>query len=210
MAVHVPPVHSMDDETLMRHLEEQHPGDLKLEFKAEPDREERRLRNPEVWRTYHDAVHRLAVQPYQHEHTGGPMEYDRNKLIYDDRPEQIWVVVRAGDSDHVAEAHNTPEGAALAEARGDLPWGTEAVEVTLHRPSLRPIYGGPTLLEALWNEMDSLMERLMTGQTNEDGGDRFRAEELAWVIAIVTNAYNPSMDMVRAEAMTRWNEAQAE
>lgn len=83
-----------------------------------------------------------------------------------------------------------------------------------HRPrnpeSLTPIYGGPTLLEALWNEMDRLMEALMTGQSSEDSGDKFRAEELAWVLAIVTNPYEPSMDRIRAETMDRWNAAQEE
>jgi len=105
--------------------------------------------------------------------------------------------------------------------------------VTLHRPSLAPIYGGPTLLEALWNEMDRLMEALMTGETADDScrqkgyhgvpapyddfqapcehwenGDRYRAEQLAWVIAIVSNPYDPSVDRVRAEAMDRWNKSQ--
>lgn len=111
------------------------------------------------------------------------------------------------------------------------PFQTETM--LLHRPSLAPIYGGPTLLEALWSEMDRLMEALMTGQTADDSckikgyhgvpaayddhqancehwdnGDRYRAEELAWVIALVTNPYDPSVDRVRAEAMERWNAMQ--
>lgn len=81
---------------------------------------------------------------------------------------------------------------------------------TLEQQSLRPIYGGGTLIENLWAEMDAIMERLMTGQQAEDGGDRFRAEELAWVLAIVTNAYDPSVDRIRAETMERWNAAQLE
>lgn len=80
----------------------------------------------------------------------------------------------------------------------------------LHRPDLRPIYGGPTLLEALWSEMDRLMEGLMTQSDAEDGGDRYRAAELAWVLAIVTNPYSPSVDEIRAEAVARWNAAEAE
>jgi hypothetical protein len=115
-----------------------------------------------------------------------------------DRPLQIWVAM-AGD-DPVA-AYTSEEA---AEAKHGF-----SVEVTLHRPSLQPIYGGPTLLEALWAEMDRLMEGLMTGTDAEDEGDRYRAQELAWVLAIVTNAYNPSIDGIRAEAMRRWNEAQA-
>jgi hypothetical protein len=48
----------------------------------------------------------------------------------------------------------------------------------------------------------------MTGADAEDGGDRYRAQELAWVLAIVTNAYAPSVDAIRAEAVRRWNEQQ--
>jgi hypothetical protein len=123
-----------------------------------------------------------------------------------DKPERIWVMTRVGDGINVADAFVSEEAARNAEDKGDYSWGVEAVEITLHRPSLQPFYGGPTLLEALWNEMDRLMEALMTGADAEDGGDRYRAQELAWVIAIVTNAYSPSVDQVRAEAMRRWEE----
>lgn len=94
---------------------------------------------------------------------------------------------------------------------------------------LKAVYGGPTLLEALWAEMDTLMERLMTGQESDedfcgrkgslcagnpdghdpcehpDNGDKYRAQELAWVLSIVSAPYNPSVDAIRAEAMRRWN-----
>lgn len=136
------------------------------------------------------------------------MEYDRSQLVYRDKPEQIWVIARVGDGDAVVEAHPTLDAAEGAVSNGEYPWGVEAVEVTLHRPSLQPVYGGPTLLEALWTEMDRLMEGLMTEADAEDGGDKYRAQELAWVLAVVTNAYNPSVDEIRAQAMRRWNEAQ--
>jgi hypothetical protein len=130
--------------------------------------------------------------------------------IFQDRPQQIWVITRVGDENHVHSAYATEDEAEAATTNRDLPWGTSAVEVTLHRQSLQPIYGGPTLLEALWAEMDRLMAGLMTGQDAEDGGDKYRAQELAWVLAIVTNAYNPSIDAIRAEAVRRWNEEQTE
>jgi hypothetical protein len=125
--------------------------------------------------------------------------------IFQDRPQQIWVVNQQtygviGASATLEGAHQIPELVRPSE----LPF--TVTEVTLHRPSLQPIYGGPTLLEALWAEMDRLMAGLMTGQDAEDGGDKARAQELAWVLAIVTNAYNPSIDAIRAEAVRRWNE----
>lgn len=66
--VRVPDVEYMDDETLMKHLEFRHADDLKMSFTVEPDRETRRLREPDVWRTYHDAMHRLYPAKYDHRH----------------------------------------------------------------------------------------------------------------------------------------------
>jgi hypothetical protein len=136
------------------------------------------------------------------------MEYDRTKLEFSDRPEQIWVVDQ--QTYGLVGAANTARGAELFAAQRfrDQKLPCSITEVTLHRPSLAPIYGGPTLLEALWSRMDDHMEALMTGVADEHTSAH--ARELAWVIAIVTNAYAPSMDKVRAEAMERWNAAQAE
>lgn len=198
----------MDDEELMCHLERFHPGDLRLKFQVEPGRTKRYLAAPELWRTYHDTLHRLYPNNYEHTHEVHMEKLDHN-LKFTDKPEQVWVITRVGDSDVVRDAFTTSDAADGAVSNGDYPWGVEAVEVTLHRPSLQPIYGGPTLMEALWNEMDRLMEVLMTGADADDGGDKFRAQELAWVIAVVSNPYDPSVDRVRAEAMERWNKEQA-
>jgi len=92
----------------------------------------------------------------------------------------------------------------LVRDKGDINAAATVDRMPLYRPDLRPIYGGPTLLEALWSEMDRLMEGLMTGADAEDGGDKFRAAELAWALAIVSNPYNPSVDAIRAETMERW------
>lgn len=123
------------------------------------------------------------------------MEYDRNRLNFQERSERVFLNKDTGN------AFISPEA---CEMHGD----GEVEVVTLYRPTLQPIYGSPTLLEALWDEMDRLMEALMTGADAEDGGDRFRAAELAWVLAIVTNAYAPSVDAIRAEAVERWNAIQ--
>jgi hypothetical protein len=160
-------------------------------------------------------------------------KFEVGEVRWEERTEDIWVMVRVGDGDSVADAFLVESAARLAEQRGEYSWGVEAVKVPLRRPSLAPIYGGPTLTEALWHEMDRLMEALMTGQTADDkckikgyhgvpapyddhqadcehwdNGDRYRAEELAWVIAVVTNPYDPSVDRVRVEAMRRWNQQQ--
>jgi hypothetical protein len=151
------------------------------------------------------------------------METIRPNLTFEDHTEEIYLVNGTG------EAYSTRQ---QAEQQGGLE-GIDAV--TLHRPSLRPVYGGPTLIEALWAEMDAIMERLMTGQAaddecgqlgyhgvplpydncndpcqHDDNGDKYRAQELAWVLAIVTNAYDPSVDRIRKEAMERWKAAERE
>lgn len=154
------------------------------------------------------------------------IDLSRHPRVFIDRTERIWVVGQStygiiGASTTEEGAHRIPEVVRPSE----LP--VHVTEVMLHRPSLQPIYGGPTLLEALWAEMDRLMAGLMTGQDAEDicgrdscdsydaktghcshsdSGDKYRAQELAWVLAVVTNAYNPSIDAIRAEAVRRWNE----
>lgn len=131
------------------------------------------------------------------------MDYDRTtRLVFSDRPEEIWVL---SDEEGIHSAYSTEQGAGVENKQHKDRYSI--TPVTLHRPSLVPIYGGPTLLEALWSRMDDHMEALMTGQQGEDTAAG--ARELAWVIAIVTNAYAPSMDKVREEAMCRWNAAQA-
>lgn len=69
--------------------------------------------------------------------------------------------------------------------------------------------GGKTILELLWDELDSIMERLMTGTEADDERDPGRAEGVAYAIAVMQNPYLPSIDAVREKAMERWEEAQA-
>jgi hypothetical protein len=119
--------------------------------------------------------------------------------------ETIFVVQQTGYG--IVGASTSSEGSAQVPLPApELPFHVTTTQ--LHRPDLRPIYGGPTLLEALWSEMDRLMEGLMTGADAEDGGDRYRAAELAWVLAIVGNPYAPSVGAIRAEAVARWNKQQ--
>ena len=66
--VRVPAVSVMKDETVMLHLEHRHTDDLEMNFLPEPDRAERRMMAPEVWRTYHQTLHRLHPNEYDHVH----------------------------------------------------------------------------------------------------------------------------------------------
>lgn len=191
----------MNDEALMRHLENHHAEDLSMEFLPEPGRIQRRLASPSAWRAYHDAMHRLYPRKYDHR--------DHNEEAELPSSEKIYVVTQTGHG-ILGAVMSEAASSNLVAAKGSLTKPFHTQEIELHRPDLRPIYGGPTLLEALWSEMDTLMERLMTGTDAEDGGDKFRAQELAWVLAIVTDPYEPSVDKIRAETMARWNASQAE
>lgn len=68
MLVRIPPVTAMEDETLMLHLEKRHGNDLSMSFEPEPGREDRRLAAPKEWRTYHETLHRLHPNDYDHVH----------------------------------------------------------------------------------------------------------------------------------------------
>jgi hypothetical protein len=68
MIVRVPAIHVMNDETVMLHLENRHADELAMNFLPEPDRVERRMMAPREWRTYHEALHFLNPDKYDHYH----------------------------------------------------------------------------------------------------------------------------------------------
>lgn len=197
----------MNDEEFMQHMETEHSGDMRMSFLREPDQSVRRLNNGSTWRTYHETLHRLDPAKYDHGHLEEPVK-TTDDVEFIEREERIWVVVPKNGEEAPVVAYLSEEPARRYYQEHN-PSYHSAEPAKLYRPTLAPIYGGETLKEALWSEMDRLMEALMTGTTAEDGGDKFRAQELAWVIAITSNPYAPSVDQVRAEAMERWNTAQA-
>lgn len=68
---------------------------------------------------------------------------------------------------------------------------------------------GPSLREIAWQELDDIMDRLMTTPA-EDGRDPGRAEATAYLLAHMESPYKPDIQEIRAEAMRRWNERSAE
>lgn len=67
---------------------------------------------------------------------------------------------------------------------------------------------GKSILEMLWEELDSIVERLMGG--GEAEGDVGRAQGVAYAIAVIENPYHVDMERIRAEAMQRWEEQNEE
>jgi len=70
---------------------------------------------------------------------------------------------------------------------------------------------GKSLLAMMWEELDSIMDRLMhPGSEAEDGRDPGRAEGVAYCIAVVQSPYAPNINDIRAQAVERWEERNAE
>lgn len=70
---------------------------------------------------------------------------------------------------------------------------------------------GPSLLEQMWAELDSIVDRLVEpGAVAEDGRDPGRAEGVAWCIALVQTPYAPDMEAIRVQAMERRAKREAE
>lgn len=65
---------------------------------------------------------------------------------------------------------------------------------------------GPTILQTMWEELDAICDRIFSGAEAEDGGDKFRASQMAWVIAYFTNPYAPNVLAIKKEAKRRWEE----
>jgi len=65
---------------------------------------------------------------------------------------------------------------------------------------------GKSILEMYWDELDTIMDRLMTnGAEAADGRDPGRAEGVAYCIAVMKNPYAPNIDSVRIEAVERFD-----
>lgn len=63
---------------------------------------------------------------------------------------------------------------------------------------------GKSLYEMVWDELMTVMERLMCDGEAEDGRDPGRAEGLAMALAIFTNPYYVDIEQIRKAAMERW------
>lgn len=66
--------------------------------------------------------------------------------------------------------------------------------------------GGKSIREMLEDELDTIVERIMTDCEAEDGRDPGRAEGVAYALAVFLNPYLPNIDAVREAAMDRWYE----
>ena len=70
--------------------------------------------------------------------------------------------------------------------------------------ALRP-YAGMSIFERIMTELDTVIERLMSGDgAAEDGRDPGRAEALTRVLAMMRNPYQPDYPAEKDRAMERW------
>ena len=73
---------------------------------------------------------------------------------------------------------------------------------------------GRSILEQIWEELDSIMDRLRSGSPIPEAEGwtgvrdraelRGRAQGIAYAIAVMTNPYAPDVPKIKAEARTRW------
>lgn len=68
--------------------------------------------------------------------------------------------------------------------------------------------GGKSIIEMLEDELDTVIDRLMTGAAAGDGRDPGRAEGVAFALAVMQNPYRPNINSVKNDAMVRWEESQ--
>jgi hypothetical protein len=87
---------------------------------------------------------------------------------------------------------------------------------------------GRSILEILWEELDSIMDRLMgegkpgtsegefgcelgdPEQWQKYGEERGQGQGVAYCIAVMENPYAPDVPGIKVRAMNRWNERQKE
>lgn len=128
----------------------------------------------------------------------------------------LWVMVkgRPGDTRHIRAGSNDVVGS-VTNANGTEWLSVEHANVMsdLLRAAVvnagGTTCGGKTILELLWEELDAIMDRLMTGAEADDERDPGRAEGVAYSIAVMQNPYLPNVDNVREQAMQRWEAAEA-
>lgn len=70
--------------------------------------------------------------------------------------------------------------------------------------ALRP-YAGMSLFQRYTEELDTIIDRMMTGGEAEDGRDPGRAEAMCWMLALMRNSYLPDFEQEKKLAMDRWN-----
>lgn len=78
--------------------------------------------------------------------------------------------------------------------------------------ALRP-YAGYSIFDRIMQENDAVIDRLMAGESAEDGQDKGRAEALTKCLAMIRNPYEPDYPEEKRRQMERWrkrNEASEE
>lgn len=75
--------------------------------------------------------------------------------------------------------------------------------------SLRP-YAGYSIFDKIMVKLDSVLDRMMAGEPQEDGRDPGRAEALTLALAIIRNPYEPNYTEEKERQMERYHERNPE
>lgn len=176
----------MDGAELARHMDEEHSGEVDIRFNGRPIHPE----NLSAWTIFHRVVHHGSVSTHTHDTDGSPVPRTEEEFW---GMGKIWL-------------HVSPEGRAFAafsteqHAKDNLdpPATVRVMEVA------PPQFAGASILETYWQELDSILERLLSGNPAEDGKDSGRAEAMVYAIAVATNPYKVDVNAIRKEARARY------
>lgn len=183
----------MDDKAFVAHLELGHPestislwaetGAFSLREFARSGHLERRQ-----WDVYHEYLHRSEVS-----HTHGPSGsgFSRGTDNGTSREEGTmrtrWVQTTG------CTCLDPPKHMADCPGRS----GTIILNGSVEGKGL-------SIIHQLWSELDRLMAALKEGTDADDGGDRFRAQGLAFALAVFINPASPDVQEIRRTAVERW------
>jgi len=75
-------------------------------------------------------------------------------------------------------------------------------DMILHKGEIMP--AGKSIFEMMWDELDTVVSRLMLDGEGYEDQDKGAALGIATCLAIMINPYAPDIGAVRTEAMRRW------
>lgn len=101
----------------------------------------------------------------------------------------------------------TVESPAMSNAHAQ--WAADALRAASVNAGSQAC-AGKSILETLWEELDTIVDRILSGTPAKDGRDPGRAEGVAYCIAVFQNPYMPNLESVREEATERWYEENPE
>ncbi len=181
----------MSDDEFIRHLEEKHPGDIRMRWpKSGP---QRRMTSRKTHELYHDMFLHREPRRADHSHEA----YYWTDWEGNERMDRGWTQKTPCVCLH------PPTHA--PDCTGKL--GVNMVDETT----------GPSAYQKIWAALDLLTDELKSGTAagvtltaGELTEHKARASAYCYALALMMSPSSPDMDAIRKEAMRRWKERNGE